>query len=319
MSMRPVQWLLGTCLLCLSACTHAAQKPTALFDHAATLELVKTLSSDEMQGRLPGTAGSIAAQNVIIARMEAIGLKPVSDTFRRPFTYGPIEGADAKPSLTGVNLIGILEGTGESDLTMVVTAHYDHVGVLDGKVYNGADDNASGVGGMLAIAEHFAANPPRHNVIFAALDVEESHGFAGARDFIRRPPIALEQIGFNLNLDMLSRGDNGQLWASGTSHLPALKPLVEEVAEAASIDLRMGYDQGGGRDDWTLLSDHAVFFQAGIPHLYLGVEDHADYHQPSDDFERIDQAWYLSAVETAIIIADAVNADLARLNDMAED
>ncbi|GAB5458575.1 MAG: M20/M25/M40 family metallo-hydrolase [Henriciella sp.] len=319
MSMRPFQWLLSAGILCLSACTQAAQKPTALFDRAATLELVKTLSSDEMQGRLPGTAASIAAQDVIIARMEAIGLKPISDSFRRPFTYGPIAGADTKPSLTGVNLIGILEGTGESDLTMVVTAHYDHVGVLDGEVYNGADDNASGVGGMLAIAEHFAANPPRHSVIFAALDVEESHGFAGARDFIRRPPIALEQIGFNLNLDMLSRGDNGQLWASGTSHWLALKPLVEEVAEAASIDLRMGYDQGGGRDDWTLLSDHAVFFQAGIPHLYLGVEDHADYHQPSDDFERIDQAWYLSAVETAIIIADAVNADLARLNDMAED
>lgn len=319
MSARLPQWLFGVCLVCVSACTQAAQKPTALFDRAATLELVKTLSSDDMQGRLPGTAASIAAQDVIIARMEAIGLKPVYDTFRRPFAYGAIEGAGSKPSLTGVNLIGIIEGSGESDLTMVVTAHYDHVGVLDGEVYNGADDNASGVGGMLAIAEHFAATPPRHSVIFAALDVEESHGFAGARDFIRRPPIAPEQMAFNLNLDMLSRGDNGQLWASGASHWPALKPLIEKVAEAAPVDLRMGYDQGGGRDDWTRLSDHAVFFQAGIPHLYLGVEDHADYHQPSDDFERIDQAWYLSAVETAIIIADAVNADLARLDNMAED
>lgn len=289
----------------------------ARFDHEATLSFVETLSSDAMEGRAPGTAGSLAAQNLIVARMTDIGLQPAYAEFKREFIYGAIEDAEKGPGLRGVNVVGMIKGTGESDATIVVSAHYDHVGVRNGEIFNGADDNASGVGGMLAIAEHFAVDPPQHDTVFAAFDVEESHGFAGARDFIRKPPVAIEDIAFNLNLDMLARADNGLHWASGATHWPVLEPILEEVAKTAPADLRMGFDSGEGRDDWTLLSDQAVFFKAGIPHLFLSVEDHADYHTPRDDFERIDRVRYLAAIETAISVAEAADANLSAISEAA--
>ncbi len=76
----------------------------------------------------------------------------------------------------------------------------------------------------------------------------------------------------------------------------------------------MGFDvEGEGLEDWTLLSDHAAFFKAGIPHLYLGVEDHPDYHKPSDEFEKVDQDWFLKSVDTAVRMAVAAEARLAEI------
>ena len=132
------------------------------------------------------------------------------------------------------------------------------------------------------------------------------------------PPIALSDVGFNLNLDMISRGDNGILWASGAAHWPGLKPIIETVAKDAPVSFQMGWDGGDGRDDWTNLSDHMVFFRVGIPHLYLGVEDHVDYHKPSDDFEKVDQAWFLNALETVIDMAIAADAKLPEIASMKE-
>lgn len=304
----------------LTGCSHQnVDTEPELFDRAYVLQLAKALSADEMQGRAPGTSQSAKARQMIVVRMEELGLQPVNGAFEHAFTYGPFTnpetGEDAVPDKPGTNVMGLIEGTSESDLTMVLTAHYDHLGVRDDAIYNGMDDNASGVTGILAAAEYFSNNAPQHDVLIAALDAEED-GFGGARDFISNPPLPLAQIAFNLNLDMVSRGDNGLLWASGAAHWPALKPMIETVTEAAPVEVRMGYDTGDGRDDWTMLSDHAVFFRAGIPHLYLGVEDHPDYHRPSDDFENVDTDWYLRSVETVIMMAAEADARLVEIAAM---
>lgn len=283
------------------------------WSHEATIDMVRVLSADDMAGRGTGTPGAEAARIVIAQRMSEVGLASFDGGYAQTFTT-----VYNGETLSGINLIGRLEGRSERRLTQVVTAHYDHLGRVDGEIYNGADDNASGVAGMLAIAEYFARHQPLHDIIFVALDREEV-GLAGAGEFVSNPPIAPEQVVFNLNLDMLARGDNGKLWASGAGHRPYLRPMVDAVAEDAPVDLNMGYDGSvDGQDDWSLLSDHGPFHQAGIAYIYLGVEDHPDYHQPSDDFEKIDTDWYLKAVETAIMIAAAADQQLGDIAGQSE-
>ena len=285
------------------------------------LELFEALSSDALQGRGVGTEGSATARAMIIDRLTELGVQPVGDSFEHPFKYGPFRnpqtGENAVPDKDGINVIGQIAGTDANGPAMVITAHYDHLGVREGEIYNGADDNASGVVGALAIAEHFAATPPTHNVVFVLFDAEED-GFGGARSFISKPPLPLEDVALNLNFDMVSRGDNGILWASGTHHWPDMIPRVNEIAEIAPVTIERGYDQGDGRDDWTLLSDHAVFFRAGIPHIYFGVEDHPDYHRPSDDFENVDLEWFLKSLDTLTMIAEAMDEDLSEIYDMRQ-
>ncbi len=205
--------------------------------------------------------------------------------------------------------MGLVRGRSRPDRFIVVTAHYDHVGVRDGVIFNGADDNASGTAALLALAEALRREPPEHSIIIAALDAEES-SLRGARAFLADPPAPRVSIVANLNMDMLARGDKGELWVAGTHHYRQLLPLVERVAQRAPVKLRIGHDRPGvpGEDDWTTLSDHGPFHAAGIPFLYLGVEDHADYHKPTDDAERIAPEFYANAVVTALDVLRELDA-----------
>lgn len=269
---------------------------------------VRVLSADSMEGRAAGSAGNAKARAYLLERFREIGLQPVGDSVERPFTFAG-GGAPGGSNVRGVNLVGVIEGVAEPERYIVVTAHYDHLGVRDGAVYNGADDNASGTAALLAIAQELRDTPPEHSVIIAALDAEES-GLRGARAFIEDPPVPVGRILANLNLDMVSRGDTGELWVAGTHHYPQLMPLVEEVAGRAPVELRVGHDRPGvaGQDDWTNASDHGPFHAAGIPFLYAGVEDHADYHKPTDDAERIAAAFYGRAVDTIIDLLRELDA-----------
>jgi hypothetical protein len=101
---------------------------------------------------------------------------------------------------------------------------------------------------------------------------------------------------------MIGRDPNDTLWVSGTFQQPALKPFVERVAARAAVRLRMGYDdpaQGASRN-WTDESDQVAFMEAGIPALYIGVEDFANLHKPGDDYDTMTHAFYVRAVETII-------------------
>ena len=309
--------------LVLAGCasTPAPSDPES-FDRQAVLEMTRELSRDSLFGRAPDTDGSRRAQELITARMREIGLETVGGGYLWPFEYGDFidrETGETGPlDNKGTNIIGYLPGRSKGVETLVVTAHYDHVGVRDGQIYNGADDNASGVATMLAVAEYFAANRPRHNMLFVAFDGEEG-GFHGARAFVKSPPVPPTWLAANLNFDMISRGEDGGLWASGAHHWPVLAPLIEDIAVEAPIQFRMGFDNGSGRDDdWTAASDHYAFFRAGIPHLYLGVEDHEDYHQPTDDFANIQPEVFLAAVETALMVAIAMDEELEEIAEMRQ-
>lgn len=301
------------------ACSGGSEYQPAHFTPDPAIEMLQALSADDMQGRKVGTEENARARAMIIERFEELGVQPDGPGYERPFVYGgfadPQTGASTQPEKPGVNIVGYVPGTENRDISMIITAHYDHLGEFNGEIFNGADDNASGVVGLLAAAEYFVNNPPRHDVAFVALDAEED-GLGGAIAFVADPPVPLETVALNLNFDMLSRGDNGLLWASGTSHWPEMKPIVAEVAARAPVQIEFGFDEGNGREDWTQLSDHAAFFRVGIPHLYFGVEDHPDYHKPTDDFENIDQEWFLRSVDSVIMVAIALDEHLGDIHAM---
>ena len=264
---------------------------------------VEFLASDALEGRRVGSEGSRVAREYIVEAFEAAGLSRFGDYYTRSFRHG--RNGDTE----GVDVVGYVPGTVDPGRFIVLSAHYDHLGVRRGEIYNGADDNASGTAAAMALARYFAANPPRHSIIFAAMDAEEG-GLAGAKAFVADPPVDLDRIALNVNLDMVSHSD-GDLWVAGTHHYPFLAPYVERVMDGAKVTLRFGHDSPGlGRDDWTNSSDHGPFHDAGIPFLYFGVEDHDDYHRPTDDFENINTEFYAEAVRAIMAILLELDADL---------
>lgn len=286
--------------------------PPVTVDRQELLSDLEFLSSDELQGRRTGTPGNRMAQRHIESRFEKLGLQPAGESYRQVFDHVHPESGERFEG--AVNLIGLVEGRERPERYLVVTAHYDHLGVIDSEIYNGADDNASGTAGLLAAARHFTEYPPRHSILFIATDAEEQR-LGGAYHFVEHPTVPLERIVLNVNMDMISRNDRDELYVAGTSHYPFLRHHVEAIKEEAPVDLLFGYDHPEAPQDWTFSSDHGPFHLKGIPFLYFGVEDHEYYHHPDDRFETIPVEFYTGAVET--ILRFLRHAD-TRLEEIAE-
>jgi Zn-dependent M28 family amino/carboxypeptidase len=304
--------------LSLTACvpTEAALPSTATAaatGHDQLLADLRTLSADDMEGRDTGSAGGERARAYIVSRFEAIGVAAPAMGRLQPWEMAGRSREGGK-LYSGVNILGVIPGTRVTDRYIVVTAHYDHVGISDGLIYNGADDNASGVATMLELATRLKAEAPEHSVIFVAFDGEE-RGLLGARHFVEAPPVPLSSIMLNVNYDMTARAEtDGKLWVTGTYQNPALRPLLEPVAARGAISLAFGKDtpQDTGSDNWVEASDHGAFFRAQVPFLYFGVDYHPDYHRPSDDFERITPSVFANATDLAIDAFRALDRGLSR-------
>jgi len=304
--------LLASCAAALPRVEQGAQEgrgaaPRAgRVDAAQLLGDVRVLASDAMEGRGAGAAGGVRARAYVVGRFVQVGLKPFGQTFEQPFE---LPGRDGR-ARAGANVVGVVAGRRHPARLVVVTAHYDHLGVRDGQIYNGADDNASGVAAVIQMAAHFAREQPEHTLVFAALDAEEA-GLQGARALVESLKREGRDVALNVNLDMVSHSDRGELYAAGAHHTPALKPLLEKVAASAPVKLLLGHDRPGqGGDDWTKQSDHFAFHREKIPFVYFGVEDHKDYHKPTDDFETITTDFYVGAAETILDAVKALDANL---------
>lgn len=293
-------------LLISAALAVLAAGPALAAPGDRALEDVQWLSRDVMQGRKAGTEGASEARLYILTRLREIGLEPVD----QEFTFKNRKGED----IEGVNLMARIPGTQPGGKAIVITAHFDHLGVKDGVVFNGADDNASGVAGLLAVAEAFKARAPKHDIWIVFVDAEEM-GLQGAKAFVAAPPIPLEQIALNINFDMLSKNAKGELYASGGSMSPWVKAQLDALAPVVPVTLKQGHDTGplDSFDNWTMQSDHGPFFKAGVPWVYFGVEDHPEYHKPTDDFATIPQAFFRKAVETVVIAARRFDDELDTL------
>lgn len=270
---------------------------------SSMLENLQKLSHDSSEGRRTGTDAAEAARRFIIEKMEDIGLKSLNDDFRHPFNFT----TRREDTIQAQNVVAYVEG--ERQEIIVITAHYDHLGVRDNIIYNGADDNASGVAALLGLAEYFKTHKPSHTLIFAALDAEEM-GLQGAKAFVNDESISQDMLKLNINMDMISMNDQNELYIAGTHHYPNLKSIVEQV-KVQPLQLKFGHDSPDlGNDDWTNASDHGPFHAKGIPFLYFGVEDHENYHKPTDDFENVNQEFYIRATHAILDCILALDASL---------
>jgi len=321
--------LVGGALLYLRSATHfeqqaiAAQTPAVASGPAAARHVdreqlmkdVRALSDPALEGRRTGATGGLKARAWVESQFAAIGLQPAgSSGYQQPFEFvhrsvgGLI--SPGKPFRTeyrdAANVIGKVDGTASGARAIVVSAHYDHLGVREGAIYPGADDNASGVAVLLALARQLRAAPPRHPVLLVAFDAEEL-GLRGAEALVGSSLLPASTIALNVNLDMVSRNDDNEIFAAGTYHTPWLKPILDDVQSRSAVKILFGHDRpmvkAGGVEDWTSQSDHGVFHKAGVPFVYFGVEDHADYHQPTDTADKINPKFF---GDVADMIVEAV-------------
>ena len=288
-------------LIAASGCG-TVKTPPATDNGTQLLKDLETLSSDAYEGRKTGTKGSEMARTYIISRLTDMGVKayPGRDGYIQDFSFSR---RGATTPVEGKNIIAYIPG--KSDNIIVVSAHYDHLGVVNGKVFNGADDNASGVSALLKFAGYFAKNKPNNSMIFVAFDAEEM-GLQGAHAFVKNPPVALERIKINLNMDMVSHSDKGELYASGTFGHPELAPFI--TTTNPGLKLLLGHDDPKtGHDDWTNQSDQGAFNKVGIPFIYFGVEDHKDYHKETDEFSTVTKPFFIAASDAILEVIKNVD------------
>lgn len=311
LSNRPGTFLLAFIFVGISCNQPSAEQDTvSLVNQDQLLEDVKYLASDKLEGRQTGSEGNRMAQNYISERFDSLGLVKFDNRYRH--TFSNADPRDNQEFSEAVNLIGAVEGSEYPDRYIAITAHYDHLGIHDGEIYNGADDNASGVGGLLASARYFSDNQPEHSMMFIAFDAEEQ-GLAGAHHFVENPVVPLGQIAINVNMDMISTNFENKLYAVGTYHYPFLKPLIEDFTENAPVNILFGYDSDEWEQNWTMASDHGPFHQKEIPFIYFGVEDHEHYHQPTDTYENINSEFYVDAVETIINVLAGLDQQIEEI------
>jgi len=274
---------------CCASVKHQAQTTTDTIQ-AQILKDVQTLSSTTFEGRKTGTAGAEKTRTFITNRFKDLGIVSYSEypSYIQSFTFKN----EHEASRVGKNVVGYIPGKLRE--AIVISAHYDHLGMKNGNMYPGADDNASGVAALMHIADYFSKNKPNFTLIFVAFDAEEM-GLKGAEAFVADPPLLLDQMKLNINMDMLAHNDQGELYACGTYYYPQFKKYIQ--SDNPDLIIKLGHDNPNlKRDDWTNQSDQAAFHAKGIPFIYFGVEDHKDYHKPSDTFENINAKFYVDAV-----------------------
>ncbi len=148
-------------------------------------------------------------------------------------------------------------------------------------------------------------NKPNNTIIFASFDAEEM-GLQGAKAFVANPPVNINTIAVNLNMDMISHSDKGELYVAGTFKYPELKKYVD--TNRKDIKVILGHDDPKlGHDDWTNQSDQGAFNAKNIPFLYFGVEDHKDYHKATDEYSTITKQFFSDAAKTVLDVVISID------------
>lgn len=279
------------------------------------------LAHDSMQGRATATEGMFRAARYLAAQFRALGLEAAGDSgyyqriplvwvarangSRRPALAPSWEARDSVPPerrALGLNVVGVIRGTDLTEQAVVVGAHYDHLGVgapVGGdSVYNGADDDASGVVAVLEIARALSAGPrPRRTVIFL-LTTGEEVGLLGTIWYVARPVANLERTVADLQIEMIGRpdplaGGPGRAWLTGYER----STLGESLAAA---DVPIVADPRPAENFYER-SDNIAFARRGVPaHTLSSFGMHTDYHRPSDQADRVDLAHMTAVIKAAV-------------------
>ncbi len=282
------------------------------FDTLQLLRDVEYLASDELEGRSADRPSIELSRSYLDRRFKESKLETIGKSFRQEFV---IKYRKLTMTPPGVNFIGLIKGKKYREKYIVITAHYDHLGIENGLMYNGASDNASGTAALFALASYFQKHRPDHSLLFVAFDAEEQT-YQGSLHFMANLPIKKESILLNVNMDAISQDNKDELYAVGTFHHPQLIPLIKIAQSAARIKLLLGHDnrsRDGDAGDYTSQSDHFIFHKEKIPFIYFGVGDYKEYHKPTDDFANIQPEFYVRAVDTIIMTTKVLDKGITKL------
>ena len=251
------------------------------------------LAADDLGGRAIGTTGEQKAAEYLAQEFEKLGLTPMgTDGFFQEFTVSKpsnpheeaVIGTDGA-GVTGRNVVAFLDK--KADKTIVIGAHFDHLGMGgqgslhrgDSAIHNGADDNASGTAALLALAKIFKYETLKSNILFIAFSGEEN-GLWGSNYFVKNPTIDLKTVNYMINMDMVGRlNPEKSLAVHGVGTSPSFPPVLDPI-NADSLKL-VPSESGVGP------SDHTSFYLQDLPVLHFFTGQHADYHKPSDDADKI--------------------------------
>ncbi len=263
----------------------AVQEPRKPRPEQARLrEVVETLASPEFAGR-SGPGGDKAAA-YLVDQFRHLELEALFDG-----EYTQIIPGKEPNTMIGRNVGAKLIGSDPTlrDQWIIVAAHFDHLGVRGGKLYSGADDNASGVAMMLEVARCVvrAPAPPKRSIMFIGFDLEEN-GLFGSRYFVAHPPVPLERVSLFVTADMIGRALAGvcgdHVFVMGTENAPGLRPWIQQAGKGRplSVDI-LGAD---------LLvfnrSDYGPFRSRSIPFLFFTTGENPRYHTPRDTPDTLD-------------------------------
>lgn len=251
---------------------------------------ISYLASDKMKGRGTGSKENEKAAKYVAKQFKKHNLTPKgTEGYHQPFT-AKVRRVVVPDSLRETkNVIGFLDNG--APYTVVIGAHFDHLGMgrqgsskdknPEGQIHNGADDNASGVAGLLELARYFSQNDVKEtcNFLFIAFGAEEL-GLLGSKHFVNNPTIPLGSINFMSNMDMIGRYNAERGVGIGGHGTASEWP---EIFKTIKSDIKFGTDRAGSGG-----SDHGSFYAKQIPVLFFHTGGHDDYHMPTDDTEKID-------------------------------
>ena len=288
---------------------------------------LEALAADSMEGRRTGTAGGMRAAVYLARRLEALGVQPAGELayfqivpvaaepngrLRLAASLDELAELPAEQRRQAFNVIGMIPGSDPAlrHEAIVVGAHYDHLGIgraVDGdSIYNGADDDASGSVAVLEIARALARGPaPRRTIVFFLATGEEV-GMLGTRWYLQHPVVPIDSTAAGFFVEMIGRPDSlaggpGRAWLTGYERstvgrmlAEAGVPLVPDPRPAQNFFER---------------SDNTPFARLGVPaHVISSFNLHRDYHQPTDEVDRVDFT-HMAAVIQASIDAVRLLAD----------
>ncbi|RLD27800.1 MAG: peptidase M28 [Bacteroidetes bacterium] len=254
-------------------------------------EDVTFLSDDKLKGRETGTEGEKVAAEYIAERFKSLEISPKgTNAYFQEFTFKPktdphqevkYNTTNSDSTITGTNVLGFINNN--ADNTVIIGAHYDHLGFgsegslyreEDKAIHNGADDNASGVAVMLNLASKLKKTNTSNNYLFMAFSGEEM-GLLGSNYFVKNATINLDSINYMLNMDMVGRLKKDStlaVYGVGTT------PIFKQVINASNSKFKLIEKESGVGP-----SDHTSFYLNDIPVLHFFTGQHEDYHKPSDD------------------------------------
>jgi len=293
-------------LSCSSQKTAKSKAESSTYFGSISTERLKTnltvIASDEMEGRETGSEGQKKAGRYIIDfyKKQGIGFPKGATDYYQPIPAAYLNAKRNENLNDSENIWAFIEGSEKPEEIVVVSAHYDHIGIRKGQVYNGADDDGSGTVGIMELAAAFQkakneGNGPKRSILILHVTGEE-HGLHGSRFYTENPLFPLANTVANVNIDMIGRrdkfhpDDNNYIYLIGSDYLSTdLYNVCEEVNKKNNLlTLDYKFNDKSDPNRYYYRSDHYNFAKKGIPVVFLYSGEHEDYHKATDDVEKIE-------------------------------